>query len=517
MREHARAERWISGLRRIGTDLAAGHPLPRLLTTALAALQDLFGADRGAIFLGPPIQPAASFGLSIEYVNAVLHAYRDGPGGTVERELRTVHVHDVREGTRMGALAEAARREGFRSMAIAPLVYAGKPRGGVALYHDRPTRYDDEDLQLLEIFAEQLALAAEIARRQRQLEDERSSTALMIEELPVAAVLVNEEGVFRIANREARRHFPGGSMAELIDGRRPLLDEHGDPLPPERMPVRRALAGETVLGETVLVPVGPTGMRSYLVYAIPLDSDALLVFQDITASRELDVRKDAFLQIVSHELRSPVTALRIYVDLLQRRPERSSTLLPRVDAQVERLRDLLGKLLDVAGLEAEALEMREVDVARLAADVAAEAGRLDPVRPVTLTGAESAMVHADPRRLREALLQLVANAQRHGAGEIEVEIERNDQRALVRVSDRGPGVPRERLPFLFERFSATRAALPAGGLGLGLYVAQAVARAHGGRLGYQERAAGGASFWLMLPVEPEEEHGGMEAPPPPSG
>lgn len=178
---------------------------------------------------------------------------------------------------------------------------------------------------------------------------------------------------------------------------------------------------------------------------------------------------------VSHELRTPLSRLRLTAELLKEvaDPKRKADLekdVTEIDALIEQI--LLSSRLDAA----RELDIREdVDLLALAAEESARCAESD------VTG-EPVIVRGDPTLLRRMIRNLIENAQQHGAPPVEVRVRREGQRAILSVSDGGPGIPpseRERVFAPFYRLSGTRAQ----GSGLGLALVRQIARQHGGEAG----------------------------------
>ncbi|TBH20591.1 sensor histidine kinase [Thermus thermamylovorans] len=213
----------------------------------------------------------------------------------------------------------------------------------------------------------------------------------------------------------------------------------------------------------------------------------------LRALREAKEKERAFLAEVSHELRTPLTVLLGHLDRLGRNPL-DGEALTSARATAERMRRLVEDLLALARGEAErALNPHIVDLKALAGEAAREQG-------VAFRG-EALEVLGDPDRLLQMLRNLIANGVRAAGQEgVEVRLLRQGDWALLEVEDRGPGIPEDLLPRLFQRFARG----PGGGTGLGLAIARAIAQAHGGEIAVESRP-GCTVFRVRLPLLREEE------------
>ena len=228
---------------------------------------------------------------------------------------------------------------------------------------------------------------------------------------------------------------------------------------------------------------------------------------------------DELLAVVAHDLNNLLTPLKGRLDLLRRRagrltPEQVAAHAVAAAAAVERLRRFVATLLDAERLErgAFAVALQPVDLAALAREtVEAAAPRRGAVR---VQAPPELPALADPERVRQALENLLGNALRHSPPGAEVLVEvaaaagpapdaadaadAAGPWAVLTVADRGPGVPPELLPRLFERFARGP---DSRGLGLGLYIARRVAEAHGGALTVETAPGRGTRFRLALPAD----------------
>ncbi len=208
----------------------------------------------------------------------------------------------------------------------------------------------------------------------------------------------------------------------------------------------------------------------------------------------------SLLANASHELRSPLARMKLAVALLDDAPPAQRERLKReIDTNVAELDELVEEVLLASRLDVAAQHDRDepVELLGLAAE---EAARLDAAidgEPLTVTG--------DERLLRRALRNLLENAHRYGGGavesEVSVEVLRHAGQALLRVCDRGPGVPEAMRERIFEPFFRMPGhAEQAGGVGLGLSLVRQIALRHGGRVRCTARVGGGSCFEVSVPL-----------------
>jgi PAS domain S-box-containing protein len=219
--------------------------------------------------------------------------------------------------------------------------------------------------------------------------------------------------------------------------------------------------------------------------------------------------RDDFLSIASHELRTPLTPLRLQTQVLRRLlaqgglppREKVASSLDTLDRQTERLSRLVNDLLDVSRITVGRLALHRervdlADVAREVVDRYAPASR----SPIPLQ-ARRTPGNWDRARLEQIVTNLLANAIKYGEGKpIDVTVGASGDRALLVVRDRGIGIAPEDAQRIFDRFERATPAHSYGGLGLGLYIAQQIATAHGGKITVESAPGQGATFTLALPL-----------------
>ena len=226
--------------------------------------------------------------------------------------------------------------------------------------------------------------------------------------------------------------------------------------------------------------------------------------------------RSEFLSIVSHELRTPIYALKLQLDLLRKRLERGATVedqqdfLNRSDRQLASLTHLMDGLFDLVRYERGQFELRyaNVDITGLAHDLTERfCGRGGEVNCNVEAAQSPLFVQADPRRVEQALVNLLTNAIKYGAGKpVHVVVTSDDKYVFIAVTDQGPGIAPADQERIFRRFERLRTdGTSVHGLGLGLYIARRIAEAHGGSLTVNSELGKGATFTLRLPRQPDDE------------
>ena len=234
-------------------------------------------------------------------------------------------------------------------------------------------------------------------------------------------------------------------------------------------------------------------------------------------ARASEQRMRRFVADASHELRTPVAAVRAYSELYRlgadERPEDLARLLSRIEHEAARMGVLVDDLLLLTRLdEGRPLERARVDLGAIASDAVAAARAVDPERDIELGVVGSIEVIGDPGRLRQVVDNLLANVRSHtpGGSPVRVVVSSDEGgHAVVEVADRGPGIDPADAIHVFERFyradpSRTRGGDGADphGAGLGLAIVAAIADAHGGTAEIANRDGGGAVVRVRLPLAP---------------
>jgi two-component system phosphate regulon sensor histidine kinase PhoR len=242
-----------------------------------------------------------------------------------------------------------------------------------------------------------------------------------------------------------------------------------------------------------------------------------LVLRDISEEETVRRLRSYFLANISHEFRTPLTALNASVELLLGDIEELSLaeiaeLLKSIHLSVTGLQTLIDNLLESTSIESGRFHIRcrptDVgDVVSNALQVMAPLMERRRQRLSLAIPAQLPLVNADPTRLSQALVNLLSNASKYSPMEsiIELSLQKTDDRTLrISVSDQGPGIPLPERSKLYQRFMRFEESESAQyGVGLGLSVVKAIVEAHHGKVGMEERLGGGSIFWFTIPIQEE--------------
>jgi two-component system phosphate regulon sensor histidine kinase PhoR len=321
-------------------------------------------------------------------------------------------------------------------------------------------------------------------------------------------MMLVERGYLKAINTAAAQIFK--TDPERAKGRA-LIETVGS-IEMERV-VQRAATGETTEATIALRGIG--GDRSLAISAVPLDESAgeVLVFvQDRSKVADGErVRRD-FLADISHELRTPISSIRLMVETIQLSGEDREAIrifLPKVVVELERMTRMIEDLLALARGESGQVPLHrvKVDLSALVSETAATFSRRAGAQEVDLAIEPKSAVEAevDPERMRQVVANLIDNALRHtpAGGHVRVGVSTINDDARLHVRDDGVGIPFKDLPHIFERFYVVdrSRSRDSGGTGLGLAIVKQIIEAHGGSVQAESELGSGATFYCRVPLK----------------
>jgi two-component system phosphate regulon sensor histidine kinase PhoR len=357
---------------------------------------------------------------------------------------------------------------------------------------------------------------AETARRQEREVEARSDARqqTLFNSMIEGVLLLDGEGRVYLVNDSLRK---GLGLPENIRGQTimEVFRWHELAALSERLPREKIISGV----ELDLQRGG--GRRSWQVSAALVGDrpggpqGRLFVFHDVTRLKELESIRKEFVGNVSHELRTPLSLIKGFAQTLldgaMKDPDQAGRFLQKIDKHSDRLLFLIEDLLAISRLESGqvALNFQEVNLRDMAQRVVEDLASPASARQTTLENRIPAAlsVRADADRLPQVFFNLTENAIKYGQTGGRVILEARQTPALkieVQVSDDGPGIPREAIGRIFERFYRVDRARSreSGGTGLGLAIVKHIVQAHGGEAWVKSEPGRGASFFFTLPPAP---------------
>ena len=384
-----------------------------------------------------------------------------------------------------------------------------------------------------------LVLLGDAVRRLRRANQQLETIIASIAD----GILVVDPRGDLIQTNEAMRQMVGSDVPRALAERNALWQTRtatGTPAGTGNGPTARALRGLTSTRAELFIRAADGRELTVSVSGAPLRGrggsirGAVIVCRDITAMRRLQQAKDDFLSVASHELKTPLTALGGYAQLLRQRlgridvsDERALRYLVALETQTRRMGELVNTLLDVSRLDAGRLQLRRAscDLVALVRETAAQLGDLSTKHPIAIDAPAQLVGSWDADRVEQVVVNLLTNATRYSpnGGPITITIgtadtlpadavlpaglDRTAPAAFVRVRDQGLGIPADQLDAIFDRFHRTQTDTLTDadfrhGMGLGLYISREIVERHGGQLWASSHGPGqGATFTFILPLD----------------
>lgn len=418
---------------------------------------------------------------------------------------------------------------------VAPILSGQKSIGCLVLLGTHHSQgFDTEDVDAISLMASHAAAAIDRARMY-DLAESRNTTAR--EQLSqVRQVMDNmPAGVLVMQPPDAWIQMSNITALDMIYGRAtsrstiPMvyrdfswLGPDGQELPRLGHPGVRALRGERIENRQLTLINAREEHIPVLVQAAPVLTDdndifaAVVVFQDFSSIRAAEQIKDDFLSLISHEFRTPLTAIHGGAILLQQQwddldVETRNELLDDIGTESSRLDRMLGNLLSVAEIMAGRFQgdTEPIVVEPLVRELIEEFDERTPTHTLTWKSVEKLpLAEGDPAWLSQIMRNLYENAIKYSpaGGEIRTEASRTDDHVLISVRDSGLGILPDHVNHVFERFRRPGADPTVRGMGLGLYLSRLLVDAMGGSIRAESDGPGtGSTFTVELPIVHEWE------------
>lgn len=431
------------------------------------------------------------------------------PAGTVVSSRGAVALLNV-GGDEVLLAGEPMLEHGYSSYLAVPLFGAeGELQGVLAVFARRQRTWQEEEIEALVALAANASVAYAKADLYQQVALERERSVAILANVADGIVAVDRDESIVLWNAAAERitgvpaeEALGRSVPDVLQ--RELRSESGAVAGDRLVPIRRA-DQEVWLSLTEAVMRDPIGGTAGRIFA----------FRDISAERVVEQMRSDFVSTVSHELRAPLTSIYGFAATLLREDvefdeSERKTFLSYIESEAQRLTTIVDKLLSVARLDAGdlQLEIAPVDVRSVISEA------VDGARSEAGAGHEFVLdlpeaplaARTDPDKLRQVLANLVDNAVRFSpaGGRVTIGASRRGETIVLSVADQGVGIPDTEHDRIFSKFYRVGDA-QTGGTGVGLFIAQGLVSALGGRITVRSSEGRGSSFVIELPARDEEQ------------
>lgn len=531
-------------LLRITSELSASLDQDRVLNQALTLVNEVVNATDGAILLvdqeagefifrasladNPPISPKGiPSGLKLH----------EGLAGWMLDNRSAVIVPDTQNDPRW-VLRDSSKE--YQSVLGVPLISGEEVIGVLMLFHSEPNAFTDQQLDLVEAAAIQVANAInnaslyELIFEQAEklgsmLRSEKIQSAnlqAIVESIADGVIVANNNNIIEMANMPAckildipREQLLGKSINELLG----LYGQFGESWLATMENWARN-AGSTRRG-TYLADQLSIEEKFISLHLSPILSDGsffgtVSIFRDITREVELDRLKSEFVSTVSHELRTPMTSIKGYADLMimgaaGAMTEPQMRYLQVIKNNADRLHNLVNDLLDISRIETgkTTLDLRPLDVPQLIHEsIEHLQGRIQHENKHLQLNTDIApglpLVNADHARVIQILTNLLDNAFNYTPvnGQISIQVQAKTNYVYISVTDTGIGIAEENQDKIFDRFFRSEDAdvQKVAGTGLGLSIVRSLVEMHGGQLRLTSQIGHGSTFTFNLPIVIED-------------
>jgi PAS domain S-box-containing protein len=481
----------------IGRTVTEVLGLDEALTRVVEAAVHITGAEEGSLLLideqSGDLYMRASKNFDDDFVNTFRLRVRDSLAGQVIERGKPILLDETSPQKIKTAYL-------VHSLIYVPLRVRGKIIGVLGVDNRKAGRVlGQNDVTVMTAMADYAAIAIDNARLFQESEEERTKMETILGQTENGVIVVDEDNRVILINRSAERIFGitgdyvGLSAAEVFDHDN-LLEflRSGDGVPrKEELELQDGRVFNVIRS-----PIKHIGQA--------------VVLHDITHFKELDRIKSEFVTTVSHDLRSPLTAILGYVELIERAGSLNETqyeFIERVRISVEQITALVTDLLDLgrieSGLDTSKERTNLGNLARYALDGLRSTARARRIELNSEIARELPDIFGDPVRVRQMIANLLENAIKYTpeGGEVKLEAHSEDDQVILRVSDTGPGVPASDQPYLFDKFfRASNVPDDSTGTGLGLSIVKSIVEQHQGRIWLDSQMGRGATFTVVLPA-----------------
>jgi signal transduction histidine kinase/DNA-binding response OmpR family regulator len=489
----------LQTLAQIGRTVTAMLDVDGVLTSVVDAAVRLTGAEEGSLLLldeeSGQLYMRASKNFDEEFARTFRLQVKDSLAGQVIASGEPIVIDE-------GSPQKIKTSYLVHSLIYVPLSVRGQIIGVLGVDNRKVGHtFGEETMTVLTAMADYAAIAIDNARLYQRTEAERRKLETVLTQTENGVIVVDPENRLLLINAAAQEAF--GVNGDPLLGRS-IVEAIDDP----RLLALLRSPGTTVRREDIEAADG----RIFNALRTPIEGvGQAVVLNDITHLKELDRIKSEFVTTVSHDLRSPLTAILGYVELIERAGqvnEQQQDFIRRVQISVQQITELVTDLLDLGRIESGVDTVRESTPISVLARYAVEGLRAsaeDKGVKLEIDLAESLpLISGDPIRLRQMIGNLLENSIKYTepGGRVKIDADSEDDQVIIRVMDSGAGIPPADQPYLFDKFfRGSNAPNETPGTGLGLSIVKSIVEHHDGRIWVESKMGHGTTFTIVLPAE----------------
>lgn len=490
----------LETLQKIGRNVTSSLDLDTILTAVVDSAVDLTGAEKGSLLLldeaTGELYMRASRNFGEDFARTFRVPVLDTLAGEVLRTGKPVMLDEKTPKKIKTAYL-------VHSLLYVPLVIEESTIGVLGVDNGQSGHpFTEYHLGLVSALAAYAAVAIQNASLYARSEVERNKLEAILTRITDSVIVVGLDGRLVLINQTARHAF-AHKPEESLTGK------------PADEVIHSLDLVEILCDAEATTPfrseIGLDDGRVFNAQVTPIpEVGVAVILQDITHLKELDRIKSEFVNTVSHDLRSPLTAILGYIELIERVGpinQQQLEFIQRVEQSVQNITALINDLLDLGRIEAGFDARKEIvplpPLVDLTIDSLLPRFEEKPQHLVVDIPKDLPAVLGNPIRLRQMLVNLVTNALKYTqqGGEIRVSAHAAGGQVILQVSDDGVGIPRADQPYIFDKFyRASNVVREASGTGLGLAIVKSIVENHQGRIWVKSSPGKGTMFTVVLPA-----------------
>ncbi len=518
----------LSALNELSRSISTVFNFEETLSSILALIVRMLRGDRGVITLFNhqdkllhSVKPA--YKLTDEQITDL--RMRSDEGITGQTFCKGVPQLESEIDTETGKVLSRAGITGVKSLIAAPLKVKSQTLGVIHVMSKNPHNFTNDDLRLFAILSSQAAVVVNSSYMYQEIEEEHKKDSALLSSIGEGVLACDQDQKIILLNSEGENilgFLEEETLGKSVKDMLKFTDKHEFPLPEDKLPVNKVLSSgqPETLQEVYLSNRHGENFPAWVSCAAIRDSvdkviGAIVVFRNISKDLEVEQMKRELVSIATHELRTPITGIKGYLDMILQgdtgrvNPE-TKEMIEEVVKINQRLADLVDDLLNVGRIEEGRIQIKPVpmDLGKLVSEVIKELSIQAKDKGLELKSEignsdDKYKVKADPERVRQVLINLIGNAIKYtAAGKVEIALEKKEGKVFCHVKDTGYGVSPEEQKKLFAKFYRVKTdkTRTITGTGLGLWITKKLVEMMGGEIRVSSVEGKGSDFCFSSPT-----------------